>query len=1805
MSAPAAQTKKSAGAAGAGRAEPAKIKLAAARSQVKKQPEKNPSSAPCLSSNGFVRSGQANGAAPHSHALGPRSGRERGLPQRARLETIFQVPLGAIPVRSSPEVDRALSNLGADAAARAGVIYLPRRSLPLAVLAHEVTHALQYGQPASGSNSGARQTAGPAVSAGHAAEREAARNEALVRAKGAGARIDTPRARLSGRDLALKAADAVRADTRLDYPVQQAGKDSAGGADGAADGLTPKPQFKPPPMPDLQVDQEALKQQEQAKAEALQQAGTSGQYVTAFSELTPYQKYLKEPAVKREVDTRDQTSKEDFARKVETSRLGDATATGDDRPLPPLKAIQTPVETTDKVQQPQPAPDAKVADPKREVAKPVGLIDTIKAFFKDLFSFSGKKAVRDSFKKVPETDPKTRTSLGARPQVNTGPDGADRARVGKQAVAARASIGTKLKGAVRAVVTGTGPERVKQPSIKVKVKKKDCCADPKKQKKDAKAEASGASRPDELKVLAQDPVARALYTKAHHAPSRAAVQKGALPLRRAQGKRDSDRAQRLKTSEAERDRKFRKARLDGYTASVKARKDIQAARQTAADSFYKQARDKTAQIIRLKKASDGRIDASVNKARSEVRTVYDGAENKAATLKKTAERDARTEKQNAEKKARETSLWARVKSAVSGFFEALGKRVEGIFKKMRKGVADLFNAARKAAVAAINRAAGWIKKAIDGFAAAAKKAVNDLLLESFPKTAKWLTQKIDQSAKFAKKAVDGAAKLLKAGLTAILSALCKTLDTILAAYQGVLVHGLKIIGAAVTGDFARLGLLILEPILKALGIKPKDFYAAIGKGKKVIAIILSAPGKFLQNLLDAVFGGFRKFGKNLRKHLFGGIIGWLTGALASDIKIPKKWNLLGVLDLSRQILGLTLDMLRRIAVRLLGESAVAKIEFFMDYAKELITKGWAGLFKKILGSLTNLATTVLDAIKTFLLEKVILSAVTWLIGLFNPAGAIAKILMTIWNLIQFLRERMGQIVQVVKTALKFIADIAFRKLKPAVDGIEKVLGNMLPIGIALLANLLGLTGVAAKVQQIMENIRKKIEDAIVKLIKGTVARFTGRGGKGKGGKGKKKGKRTRVRGEDIMKPRKVGKGKERHTISIEIKGKKAVPIMRSEPVPLVAFLTEMKTEAGIKKNIKSTNKFKQAIRNNRKSKAPKTEEELFINTVGKPEVDVLVTTIRNQWPNIDTHLSRFIASVQTEHNREEAEARTGQNQPSGQEADTSIVPLETVLSEIFKAWDAYDTASPVSGLLAPFIENSLRDKTHPSIRLNVLGSANKAKRLKLIEAKTWPEFQSAFLTPVPSLWRNPLDTQLSGGGLLRNASGNNVVGKALKGDVEAEILNKAEQRFPLLSETERGKTTTQLAKERLIKRDPGDSKGQFDNVGKYFLEFTKETKVAGSENTQQKLRIALLSTKTIEQWVTVLFPIIDDSMQVTANKQKSVVDASFKSQVTKKTIWAYLDTAARSPQSAKNFRVEKAENGSTQSGQFSFFEMMVRVTQTPIPAVTPNFKKNKAHAAEMILNFKPNNHEWIERQFIDKVLSKTKTFVSNMSSDKQLGELAGTNDLLHLHQNLVTPTKNLIFDPEPDEGVDMGFLRQQSIPFLPYDLANSLFTNRNDPEKVNEIISRSEHTADLESALLETNNRNAIQAHSGGLATVELANLKKNTNGFEYEYLKKPSLSSSSDAWHELFRQRTKNLVESEEVISETEFDDYMDALIKIYKSTIWDGKTLNGRYLDAYTHDGRMKRQSELASFASNDSEGYNAQLRKLERLKSELKNQ
>jgi hypothetical protein len=259
----------------------------------------------------------------------------------------------------------------------------------------------------------------------------------------------------------------------------------------------------------------------------------------------------------------------------------------------------------------------------------------------------------------------------------------------------------------------------------------------------------------------------------------------------------------------------------------------------------------------------------------------------------------------------------------------------------------------------------------------------------------------------------------------------------------------------------------------------------LAKSKAAFRLIVGNPIGFVRNLIAAIKGGITAFVGNIWTHLKTGFINWLFGALTeAGIEIPEGLpSLPSILKLVANVLGLTMTRLRAEAVKLLGPTAVQVIEKLVAYVQAFWEGGPAALWARIKEDIGNLKALAIDAIQDWLVTTIIKQAVIKLVSLFNPAGAFVQAILAIYNTIQVVIERIGQIAAFVGAIINSVYDIATGAIGGAIKWIENALAGAIPLVLGFLAGLLGIGGLSKKVRETLEKVGNAVLEALRKLIK--------------------------------------------------------------------------------------------------------------------------------------------------------------------------------------------------------------------------------------------------------------------------------------------------------------------------------------------------------------------------------------------------------------------------------------------------------------------------------------------------------------------------------------------------------------------------------------------------------------------------------------------------------------------------------------------------------------------------------------------------
>jgi ABC-type multidrug transport system fused ATPase/permease subunit len=290
----------------------------------------------------------------------------------------------------------------------------------------------------------------------------------------------------------------------------------------------------------------------------------------------------------------------------------------------------------------------------------------------------------------------------------------------------------------------------------------------------------------------------------------------------------------------------------------------------------------------------------------------------------------------------------------------------------------------------------------------------------------------------------------------------------------------------------------IKEVIEVLRNFKNRIVSLIKKGADTINLIVAHPIRFLKNLINAIKQGISQFRDRIWEHLKAGFLAWLLGPLGeAGITMPKDLSLPSILMLVLQILGLTYAKIRAKAVKLIGERNVMLLEKLFELLKALWEGGPAALWEKLKEFLGDLKQQVIDAIQDWVVATIIKAAVTKLVTMFNPVGAIIQAIITIYNVVMFFIERINQILAFVEAVINSVHKIATGAIGDAANWIEKALARTIPLIISFLARLLGISGITQKIISIVKKIQRKVDQAVDKVIQKIVSGIGKLFGKGK------------------------------------------------------------------------------------------------------------------------------------------------------------------------------------------------------------------------------------------------------------------------------------------------------------------------------------------------------------------------------------------------------------------------------------------------------------------------------------------------------------------------------------------------------------------------------------------------------------------------------------------------------------------------------------------------------------------------------------
>lgn len=245
--------------------------------------------------------------------------------------------------------------------------------------------------------------------------------------------------------------------------------------------------------------------------------------------------------------------------------------------------------------------------------------------------------------------------------------------------------------------------------------------------------------------------------------------------------------------------------------------------------------------------------------------------------------------------------------------------------------------------------------------------------------------------------------------------------------------------------------------------------------------ILKHPVEFAKKVIAAAKLGFNKFSSNFLTHVTEGLIDWLTGSLPG-VYIPKDiFSLTEIAKFALSVLGLTWDNVRAKLVKVIGEPAMKVLEKGLGIVVILMRDGPAAAWEKLKEDLSDLKAAVIGGITNMLVEVVVTKGIAKLVSFFIPGVGFISAIISIYDAIKVFVQKIAQLVQVVKSFLDSMTQIASGAIDAAASNVENALKGILTLAINVLASF-AVGNVAAKVREVIDKIRARVDKALDKVV---------------------------------------------------------------------------------------------------------------------------------------------------------------------------------------------------------------------------------------------------------------------------------------------------------------------------------------------------------------------------------------------------------------------------------------------------------------------------------------------------------------------------------------------------------------------------------------------------------------------------------------------------------------------------------------------------------------------------------------------------
>jgi phage-related protein len=288
----------------------------------------------------------------------------------------------------------------------------------------------------------------------------------------------------------------------------------------------------------------------------------------------------------------------------------------------------------------------------------------------------------------------------------------------------------------------------------------------------------------------------------------------------------------------------------------------------------------------------------------------------------------------------------------------------------------------------------------------------------------------------------------------------------------------------------------LELILALMNFPSELIASIISNALQALDDIQRDPVGFLINLLQTAKLGFQKFFDNILEHLLGGLTDWLFSAVReAGVEPPTEFTFEAILGFVLDVLGLTMDHMWELLGQHIGEERAAQLRETIDRVVEIAGEAWGfiqdvqergivAVWEYIESQLTNLWDVVLEQVQSYVMERVVMVGMRWLLSLLDATGITPVInsFIAFFNAIQSAIQYLREMLEVVNDFVSTVASIAAGDIEPGAVRMEQGLANSVPIVIGFIANQLGLGNIGDRLGQIIEGVREIVDSALNWLI---------------------------------------------------------------------------------------------------------------------------------------------------------------------------------------------------------------------------------------------------------------------------------------------------------------------------------------------------------------------------------------------------------------------------------------------------------------------------------------------------------------------------------------------------------------------------------------------------------------------------------------------------------------------------------------------------------------------------------------------------